>query len=471
MKSTLPLGKKNLPKALPLRKLIGPSFIILGLGLGSGEVILWPYLSSNYGLGIIWGMVAGITMQFFINMEVERWALINGESVFVGFARMLKWLPAWFILSTFLGFGWPGIGLAGATLLSEVFGLQETTIAGLGGTNMVGIIVFLAIGGILSIGKVLYQTVETLEKYLIMIGVPFIMIITFYLADTADFVALGRGIIGQGEGFMFLPLGIVIGQFLGAIAYAGAGGNLNLAQSCYIRDKGYGMGIYADRITSLITSKESKKKFSLSGNTFPTNKKNLARFKEWWININLEHVIIFWLLGLLTMLTLSLLAYVTAYGLEGNEAGINFVVNEALAIGQRTLPCIGIAFLFVVGVMLLATQLTVLDSTSRIMTENFLLLRSKKTYRVSVVYYSILWIQILFGITVFTFAFDQPFELIVLGAIINAFTMFVYTGLLLFLNNRYLAKQLRPSAIRNGILSTTFIFLGFFCTLTIISLL
>ena len=40
-----------MPKALPLRKLIGPSFILLGLGLGSGEVILWPFLASNYGMG------------------------------------------------------------------------------------------------------------------------------------------------------------------------------------------------------------------------------------------------------------------------------------------------------------------------------------------------------------------------------------------------------------------------------------
>ena len=469
MKSTLPLGKKNLPKALPLRKLIGPSFIILGLGLGSGEVILWPYLSSNYGLGILWGMAIGITMQFFINMEVERWALVNGESVFVGFARMLKWLPAWFILSTFLGFGWPGIGLAGATLLSNVFGLEETAIAGLGGANMVGVIVFLAIGAILSIGKVLYKTVETLEKWLIIIGVPFIMVITYLLAETSDFAALGRGIIGQGEGFMFLPIGIVIGQFLGAIAYAGAGGNLNLAQSCYVRDKGYGMGAYANKITSLITEKGAKKKFKLTGNTFPVNKKNLIQFRKWWWNINLEHLIIFWFLGLITMLTLSLLAYVTVYGLEGNEAGITFVLNEALVIGQRILPCIGTTFLFVVGIMLLATQLTVLDSTSRIMTENFLLLRGRSMYKVSVVYYSILWIQILFGITVFTFAFDQPFELIVLGAVINAFTMFIYTGLLLFLNNKYLAKPLRPSPIRNGILVATFIFLGIFCTLTIMS--
>lgn len=76
-------GRKELPPPLTLGALLGPSFILLGLGLGSGELILWPYLVAHFGLGIIWGAVLGIAFQFFLNMEVERYALITGESVFV----------------------------------------------------------------------------------------------------------------------------------------------------------------------------------------------------------------------------------------------------------------------------------------------------------------------------------------------------------------------------------------------------
>ncbi|MBU2213768.1 Nramp family divalent metal transporter [Patescibacteria group bacterium] len=457
---TLPLGKKDLPKPLPLRKLIGPSFILLGLGLGSGEVILWPYLASNYGLGIAWAIVIGLTMQFFINMEVERYALIYGESIFVGFARLLKLLPAWFILSTFLGFGWPGIGLAGATLLSHAFGVENVQVLGIG--------VFLVIGAVLTFGKVLYKTVERLQMWLIGIGVPFIIGVTFYLAQKSDFVALGQGIIGQGEGFKFLPVGIPLAAFLGALAYSGAGGNLNLAQSCYVRDKGYGMGKYADKITSLFR-KGGKQKFSITGNTFPESKENLKRFEKWWKVVNLEHLIVFWGLGLITMLTLALLAYVTSFGLEGNAEGINFVVNEAGMIAQKTVPVLGILFLLVTGIMLCATQLTVLDSTSRIISENFMLLSRGSSFNVSKIYYIILWIQILFGITVFSLGFDQPLTLIILGASFNAFAMFVYSGLLLWLNNKFLAKALRPAMWRNLVMFATFLFLGAFSWLTIAS--
>ena len=52
--------QSNNDKTISLKKLIGPSFILLALGLGSGEVILWPYLAANYGLGIIWGAWAAL---------------------------------------------------------------------------------------------------------------------------------------------------------------------------------------------------------------------------------------------------------------------------------------------------------------------------------------------------------------------------------------------------------------------------
>jgi len=90
---------EKMPEAPAFRKLLGPSFILLGLGLGSGELVLWPYLTSNFGMGIIWAAVLGVAMQFFMNMEIERYTLARGESIFVGFARLWRVFPFWFILS------------------------------------------------------------------------------------------------------------------------------------------------------------------------------------------------------------------------------------------------------------------------------------------------------------------------------------------------------------------------------------
>src|SRR3989304_4047915 len=120
-----PLGKKDLPNPLPLAKLIGPSFIILGVGLGSGELILWPYLSSNFGLGIIWAAVLGITFQFFINMEIARYTLVTGESIFVGLTRKFgRLIPFWFIFTTLVPWMWPGISASSAKLITVALGIK-----------------------------------------------------------------------------------------------------------------------------------------------------------------------------------------------------------------------------------------------------------------------------------------------------------------------------------------------------------
>jgi len=456
---SLPLDIKDLPPPPRLRSLIGPSFIILGLGLGSGEVILWPYLTSNHGLGLVWAIVVGVTMQFFINMEVERYALVYGESIFVGFARWLRWLPLWFIFSTFVGFGWPGIGLAGATLLQSAAGIDNI--------KLVGIVIFIAIGAILSLGRQLYKTVETLEKTLFLVGTPLIFILTLYLAAPSDLQALGAGLVGRGDGFSFLPPGISLASFVAAIAFSGAGGNLNLAQSFYVRDKGYGMGKFASKIGSLITNPDAARDLHLTGATFPVTSANLSRFRRWWSAVNREHFLIFWGLGLATMLTLSLLSYVTAHGHPDNPEGIKFVLVESSYIASRTLPIFGLLFLVTTGLMLAATQLTVLDSTSRIITENYLLLRGQSTAKISVVYYIVLWLQIAFGIGVFLAGFTQPRQLITTSAVINAFTMAFYTFLILRLNNTRLAPALRPSLFRNLALVATFLFLSTFSILSL----
>lgn len=456
-----PLGKKDLPEPLPLRKLIGPSFILLGLGLGSGELILWPYLSSNFGLGIIWGAVVGITLQFFINMEIERYTLVTGESIFVGLARKLgRASPIWFIFSTLIPWMWPGIIASSATLFAALLGLTYS--------KFIGIIFLLLIGVIFSIGSVVYKTQEKLQKAIILLGAPFVFILALILAKPSDWGALAKGIVGLGNSFWLLPAGIPLATFLGALAYAGAGGNLNLAQSYYVKEKGYGMGKYSGRITSFLADK--KEEVELEGNTFETSSENLNRFKIWWKRINIEHAIVFWVTGTFTMLLLSLLAYSTVFGNPAVATGITFVIKEGVAIGQQTFPFIGTAFLAMAAVMLFGTQFSVLGSTSRIMSENLVILSPDKlkVEKLPKFFFLFLWLQILAGIAILSLGFTEPLTLVVVGAVLNAITMFVYSGLVLWLNLTNLEKALRPSYIRMSAVVSAFLFYGGFSLFTML---
>lgn len=449
------IGKERLPKSPKLKKMIGPSFILLGMGLGSGELILWPYLAANYGLGIIWAAVIGITFQFFINMEIERYTLITGESVFVGLARKLgRVSPIWFILSTVIPWMWPGIVLSSAVVLAAVLGIQNA--------NLMAIIMLILIGLILSLGKVVYKTQERLQKTLIFIGVPFILLLTLILSKGSDWQSLAQGFIGKGEGFWLIPSGLSLITFLGAFAYSGAGGNLNLAQSFYIKEKGYGMGKYGGKITSLL--RKNQEKFSLEGKTFGINKESLKIYKEWWKKINLEHALVFWLTGAIMIILLSLLAYTTVYQQTGGSSGINFLFKEGEEITKRTLPLIGRAFLVLVSMMLFSTQLSIFDATSRINSENLVIMNQKKfkAQNLPKFYFIFLWTQIALSIVILSLGFKKPLQLITISAFLNAITMLVYTIAVLWLNQKTLGKELRPSWWRKGILILIIIFFALF---------
>lgn len=455
-----PLTTKSFPRPLPLTKLIGPSFILLGMGLGSGELILWPYLSSNFGLGIAWAAIVGITFQFFINMEIQRYTLATGESVFVGLARKYGvFAPVWFLLSTFIPWMWPGIIAAAGLLLASALSIEFS--------GTIGIVLLITIGVLYSLGTVVYKTQEQFQRLIILVGVPFIFLITFYFADSTDWQALAQGLIGQGEGYRFLPAAIPIATLLGAFAYAGAGGNLNLSQSLYAKEKGYGMGVYSGRITNVLHGKTED--VALEGYTFEPTGENVKRFNLWWRRINIEHGIVFWLTGALTMMMLMMLSYATVYGKSTNESSINFVISEAAAIADSTMPFIGTFFLLMCSLMLFGTQFSVLGSNARIMCENLIIFDSTrfKVTRISKYFYRFLWLQITAGIAIFALGFTEPLALVVTGAVLNAVSMFIYTGMVLRLNKVALHPAIRPSLTRTVVVSVAFLFYGAFSIYTV----
>ncbi len=455
-----PLERRKLPAPPKLKDLIGPSFILLGLGLGSGEIILWPYLSANYGLGIIWAAVLGITFQFFLNMEIERYTIATGESIFVGLARKFgKFSPVWFITCTFIPWIWPGIAASSATVIAASLGLSYS--------RYMGVAILIIIGVLLSSGNIVYKTQEQIQKAIILIGVPFIFFLTLYFTKSDGWQALFKGIVGVGEGYKFLPKDIPIATFLGALAYAGAGGTLNLAQSLYAKEKGYGMGFYSSKLTNILNKKA--KYSDLEGFKFDQTPKNILSFNLWWKRINIEHGIVFWITGALTILMLSLFSYSTVYGTQNIERGINFVLLQALFLKNNISPFFSTIFLLMIGIMLFGTQFSVLGSTSRIMSEN-LVVYSQSKFKINNLpryFFFFVWLQILAGIFIFLSGFSEPLKLVTTGAVLNALSMFVYSAMVLITNRSLLPAKLKTGLVRTIVIICAFVFYGLFSIYTI----
>ena len=110
-------------------KLIGPGIIAAGVGLASGEFILFPYIASQVGLVFVWAALVGVVTQFFINMEIERYTLATGETALTGFSRFWRHWGLVFALMAFFANLWPGWATSSATIATYLWGGNANYIA------------------------------------------------------------------------------------------------------------------------------------------------------------------------------------------------------------------------------------------------------------------------------------------------------------------------------------------------------
>ena len=98
----------DLPEPLPLKRVLGPSVLLLAGAIGSGEYVLWPYITSQVGMALVWLVLIGVATQYFLNMEIERYTLATGETAVTGFTRLWKHWGWLFIIMTVVPWAWPG---------------------------------------------------------------------------------------------------------------------------------------------------------------------------------------------------------------------------------------------------------------------------------------------------------------------------------------------------------------------------
>jgi hypothetical protein len=119
--------------------------------------------------------------------------------------------------------------------------------------------------------------------------------------------------------------------------------------------------------------------------------------------------------------------------------------------------------------MLFATQVGVYESSSRIISENILLLIHKPGSKVNASwwFYGALWSQIVAGAVVYALGIREPRLLLTVGATLNAMAMFVSFGLLLWLNTTKLHPAQRPQWPRRIIIAVALAFFGYFIGVTV----
>ena len=457
-----PVEFRDLPEPVPLRKVVGASVIILATAIGSGEIVLWPYITSQIGFVFMWDAVVGFGIQYFLNMEIERYTLATGESAITGFARF--WKPWWwlFIIFALCQNFWPGWATGASTALSFALGLGENA-----PIVPITIAALLAIGITLTLSPVVYQAVEKIQFVLVALIMLFV-VVAIPVATTSD--AWGA-LVTEGIGQPGFPLGhenLDIALLLGALAFAGAGGANNLVQSNYIRDKGMGMGQYIPKIVSPITGHEEAKP-SL-GYMFPTDDENMRRWRGWWKVANLEQFLTFFVIGVVSLVIMSVLAYSTLPVGQVEQQNLDFLFLEGQTLQQTVAPWFGTAFWLTAVITLFSTNLGILDYTSRLIADQLKInaLKDSRVWTESRIYAAVVWLMIIVGSVILLSGVSQPFVLLVISSSIAGVQMFIYSGLLIQLNRKALPKELQVGGVRLAVLAISFLFFGFLSVLLVL---
>jgi hypothetical protein len=438
-----------------LWKIVGPGIVCAGVGLSSGEFILWPFIASQAGLIFLWGAIIGVGTQLFLNMEIERYTLATGETALTGFNKVWKHWGLVLILMVYFANLWPGWMLSSATLVSYLFGGGSAPVIAAAGLLIIGVS--------LTFAPIVYVALE--RMIFVKVGAVAILVLlaTILVIKRETWAALPASAASFGQ----FPMQLDFALLFGAIAFAGAGGGQNLCQSNWIRDKGFGMGHYIPRLVSPVTGAEEAARVPVSY-IFETDDANMTRWRRWWRFSNIEQASTFFLVTVITIIFTSMLAHSTLFGRTGLPNNISFLQIEGQRLKAIVAPWFGILFWAIGAFSLFATAMGVIDYTSRLAADGL-----KSTYlptsRITEnrIYFGLVWGLVAIGCGILLSGFAQPLVLLVISASVGGTMMCLYSALLIVINRRHLPAAIRVRSYRLWILVWSVLGFGVLAVLTI----
>lgn len=410
--------------------MLGPSIIFVALSLNGGEMLLWPNLAANYGLSILWPIPIILLLQFIVNIEIERYTLVTGKSVESSLVGKTKWLAVIFACTVLAALVWPAWMTTAGNILAHTVGLEGDAVRNYG----LGIAITLLLLTIVVFrNKNAYRILEKLSKYGLLVALGIILFIVCVKFDARMFVAGLKGLFSYG----FLPENMPRFDFVAALAYGGVAGVLNLVQSEWVKDKGYGVNVLPSHAVDQINF---------------TTKASTKNFKDWFRLINREHFLLFVLANVFSIFALAYLG--TLLLSKGSAQGFQVLTAEIDAL-NAIFPFLGVLFACAGILIFIMANVTILDAIGRLVHRMLLPFYTAKNKAPKFTAGQISEIAVYAGVAVLLSSilipsFKQPFFLLVVSASLSAFTMWLYPPLLLKLNFE-LPKVTRPSLWRSAL--------------------
>ncbi|HEY7483757.1 MAG TPA: Nramp family divalent metal transporter [Streptosporangiaceae bacterium] len=441
---------RPLPKAPPSAHLLGPTVFLLALGVGIGESYQWPRLVLVFGPNIRWLFLVGVTLQAFVMLEMARYAMATGESIFFGAARVFKPLMWLFFITALCVYIWPGHVAAGAGAFEEITGIPWQISASVG---------LILVGVVISMAKVIYSVLEKILGFLIGALVIGTSVVAAIVGSWSDLSSTLTGMFHFG----YLPDSMMNAAWfptvVGACAFAGPSGMQQMWYTLHLRDSGAGMGAHIPRVRGLTHATEEETLPS-RGFMFDTdNAEEMRKWKGWRRWITFDAVLLFWGVTMLVTIAFTVIARAAAQenptvsklllqADDDQSAALQAISNT---LSNSAAPIVGTLFLGFIALIGLNATLGLFDAFSRGQSDmTYFFIPGARRFRMSHIYAAFLWFVIIFGIIILNFGpADGPSGVLDTLAFLSTFAMGAYCVVLLLVNNRMLPKKIRPGFLSN----------------------
>lgn len=459
------LPRKQLPVFPGWLAALGPGIVWMALAQGSGELIWWPYMIAKYGLTFLFLLLPACLLQYPLTVEIGRYTLATGESIFHGFFRLNRGLGIFLWILMTLSFLWFGaFASAGGTALAALTGFPGEWSAR-GQTLFWGYMTIAIFFIALLLSPVIYTLIEWFMKCVAtvtLVGMLWACIQPDVIAVIPKFL---QGLIGPVAPWPRAWDPADATKLLTAITFAGLGGFWILFYSYWLHDKGSGMAAHNVRLTGLMNKTDEIT--VLTGNIPEESTQNAVRWKQWLKYLRIDAII--GISGnILTTLMTCLLAYALLFPNGLLPQDYNLAVVQAsffeVAWGQFG----RILFLVVAGAFLADTWLATVDAVARIQAEILhIIFPGSRRWSLKFLYYIIVCVLTL--ITCITMLFEAPGPLILLSAVIGFCGTVIFPVALYLLNYR-LVPASTPAFIKPARGSAWLLWLSF-CAYLILALL
>ena len=447
-----PLRSGDLPEMeKSFWRMTGPGAIMVGLAVGSGELVLWPWIIARFGVSMAWAPLLAVFLQAWIVIEIGRWAVATGESATAGLARssikvIYLFLTCLLILTMLPGWG----RLTAATVRFLIFGADEPwpDDSVWGRDWLWSIPVTFAVWAVLLGPKKIYNGVEKAVTLMVLVILLGLIVVVVRIGTFADAKDLATGIVTfppqivLEEDFPFL-------RFFGALVFAGAGGFGLLFSGYYLRDKGIGMGQRFPMLEVEIRGKQERA--NETGYLFPETSENIKRFRAWFSYVVYDTTLFFGVTSVVTLLLFMFAALVTLYPQELGFGDSDLIWSLSGILGEAMGTWGQYLFLLVAIAALFSTILANTDGGTRMWTDLIHTgFPSTKRWSAGSMYLPIMlgtWPIAFTSLWYFETHDVSILDFFFISAAINGFAMALYTPIILYLNLKYLPKSARPGPV------------------------